>query len=138
MRRMIRGILSLLLAFLGAGISFAENPIQLEPTTEEKCLDILRTALDSEEFWPSMHAAEAMTLAGHGEEIREDLESRLESEKDDQHRCGLARELVRSGDRSMVAVLIDVLNSEDPYGHVHACESLYKVNEIGDGEAIRR
>ncbi|MCB9768270.1 MAG: exo-alpha-sialidase [Candidatus Omnitrophica bacterium] len=37
-----------------------------------------------------------------------------------------------------MAILIDVLESEDPHGHVHACESLYKVNEIGDGEAIRR
>ncbi|MCB9768271.1 MAG: hypothetical protein H6752_08765 [Candidatus Omnitrophica bacterium] len=81
MRRMIRGILSLLLAFLGAGISFAENPIQLEPAIEAKCLEILRSALRSEEFWPSMHAAEAMTLAGHGEEIRETLESRLEAKK---------------------------------------------------------
>ncbi|MCA9438945.1 MAG: HEAT repeat domain-containing protein, partial [Candidatus Omnitrophica bacterium] len=61
-----------------------------------------------------------------------------ETEADDQHRCGVARELVRAGDRSKISILIDILNSEDPYGHGHACESLYKVNEIGDGQSIRR
>lgn len=112
--------------------------ITLSPETRQKCLDVLREALRSEEFWPSMHAAEALTLAGKGDEVRHFLEPKLKTEKDDQHRCGLARELVRAGDRSKAAIMFQILAGKDSYGHVHACESLYKVNELGDGILIRR
>jgi len=112
--------------------------ITLSPETRQKCLDVLREALRTEEFWPSMHAAEALTLAGKGDEVRHFLEPKLKTEKDDQHRCGLARELVRAGDRSKAAIMFQILAGKDSYGHVHACESLYKVNELGDGILIRR
>ena len=109
----------------------------LDAATRTKCLAILREAVLVDEFWPSMHAAEALTLAGYGGEVRPLLEPKLATEKDDQHRCGLARELVRAGDRSKAAVMLDILGGEDGYAHVHACESLYKVNEIGDGRLMR-
>ncbi len=35
-------------------------------------------------------------------------------------------------------VLTDVLASPDPHGHVHACESLFKVRQIGDGALLRQ
>lgn len=47
-------------------------------------------------------------------------------------RRGLARELFRAGDIATLAVLVAVLSSPDPSGHVHAAESLFKVGEIGD------
>jgi sialidase-1 len=50
----------------------------------------------------------------------------------------LARELVRAGDRDKAQVMLDILAGDDPYGHVHAAESLYKVDEIGDGKAMKR
>ena len=84
-----------------------------------------------------MHAAEALTLAGGGAEVRSLLEPKLKTEQDDQHRCGLARELMRAGDRSKSAIMLDILSGSNPYGHVHACESLYKLNEIGDGTLMR-
>ncbi|MCF6311840.1 MAG: exo-alpha-sialidase [Verrucomicrobiales bacterium] len=87
----------------------------------------------NDNFWPSIHACEALTLAGHGDEVTKFLTPKLKTEKDDQHRVGLARELVRAGDRSKAAIMFDILAGKDPHGHVHACESLYKVNEIGDG-----
>lgn len=102
------------------------------------CLDVLREGVRSDEFWPSIHAAEALTLAGHGEEVRELLEPKLKTETDDQKRCGLSRELVRAGDHSKAAVMLRILAGDDEYGHVHAAESLYKVWEIGDGVAMRR
>jgi sialidase-1 len=85
-----------------------------------------------------MHAAEGLTLGGHGADVLRALPSRLTVDRDDQRRCGLARELVRAGDRSCVSVLLDILAGDDPHGHIHAAESLYKVCEIGDGEALRR
>lgn len=118
----------------------ADSPtpkIKLSPETEKRCLEVLREAIYSDEFWPSMHAAEALTLAGKGNEVRQIIEPKLKTEKDDQHRCGLARELVREGDRSKAAIMLQILAGKDPHGHVHACESLYKVNELGEGILIR-
>lgn len=107
------------------------------PEVRERCLVVLREGLKSDEFWPAMHAAEALTLDGHPDEVRQALEPKLPAEEDDQRRCGLARELVRAGDRVKRAVLLDVLAAEDDYGHTHAAESLFKVAEVGDGELLR-
>ena len=113
------------------------SAIQLIDATRTKCLKLLRKAARGSEFWPSIHAAEALSLAGHGDEVRKLLEPKLKTERDDQRRCGLARELVRAGDRAKTAVMLDILGGSDPHGHVHACESLYKVNEIGNGRMFR-
>ena len=116
----------------------AEEIISLTEQQRNQCLRILREGLRSDEFWPSIHAAEALTLAGKGEEVRDYLEPKVPSETDDQKLCGLARELVRAGNRSHAKIMLDILDKEDTYGHTHAAESLFKVNEIGDGVAMRR
>jgi len=130
-----------LISFYQSALVMANEPqaakIKLSPETEARCLEVLREAIRSDEFWPSMHAAEALTLAGKGAEVRLIVEPKLKTEKDDQHRCGLARELVRAGDRSKAAIMFQILAGKDPHGHVHACESLYKVNELGNGVLIR-
>ncbi|MFC1596499.1 HEAT repeat domain-containing protein [Planctomycetota bacterium] len=126
-----------LLAGAAAAQAAQPGPLDLSAENEARCVKILRDALESDAFWPSMHAAEALTLAGHGDEVRTALKPRLPTETDDQHRCGLARELVRAGDLSRVDVLLTILARDDPYGHVHAAESLYKVNQTGDGRLLR-
>lgn len=130
----------LLLVILGVpmGLVNANDRFELSDELRARCLKTLREGLNSDEFWPAMHAAEGLTLAGHGDEVRECLEPKLPTEKDDQRRCGLARELVRAGDRDKTQVMLDILAGSDPYGHVHAAESLYKVDEIGDGKAMKR
>jgi sialidase-1 len=110
----------------------------LSPELRERCVLVLEQALKSEEFWPSMHAAEALTQAGHVEEVRSALKGRLATEKDDRKRCGLARELVRAGDRTPLPVLFEILEKSDLDGRVHAAESLYKLGETGDGELLRK
>lgn len=112
--------------------------IQLSDNNRAKSLEVLRAGLRSDEFWPSMHAAEGLTLGGYGDEVVAFLEPKLPSEKDDQQRCGLARELVRAGKREYAQVMLDILASDDPHGHVHAAESLFKVGELGDGSIMRR
>ncbi len=114
-----------------------QDTISLSPEMRKRCLDTLRKALRSEEFWPSMHAAEALTQAGHGDETLAALRGRLDHETDDQRRCGLAREQVRAGDRALVPVMLDILAKPDAYGHTHAAESLYKVADVGDGRRLR-
>jgi sialidase-1 len=112
------------------------------PQLEDRCLDVLRRGLAGladkpETFWPAMHAAEALTLAGHGAEVVTLLRERLPAEQDHQRRCGLAREIVRAGPRGPLAVLFATLADQDSHGRVHAAESLYKVAEIGDGRQMR-
>lgn len=120
--------------------TFIPQPRQLELSAEvrERALLILRDALRGDEFWPAMHAAEGLTLAGHGTQVIEFLEPKLPLEQDDQRRCGLARELVRAGQRDRAAIMLAMLASENPHGHIHAAESLYKVDVIGDGNALRQ
>lgn len=112
--------------------------LQLADETRNRCMEVLREGLVSEDFWPAMHAAEALTLAGYGDEVVASLETRLSLETDDQRRCGLARELVRAGRKDYAVVMLEILAGEDPHGHVHAAESLYKVGQVGDKTALRR
>jgi len=85
-----------------------------------------------------MHAAEGLTLGGQGLEVVEYLTPKLTTETDDQHLCGIAREIVRAGDRSAVQIMLNILAGENNYGHVHAAESLFKVFDIGDGQSMQR
>ena len=125
--------------FLSAADSAARpTAAALAPALKEQCLQIIRDGMRGEEFWPSIHAAEALTLAGHGEEVRRFLQPKLKTEKDARHRCGLARELVRAGDRAYASILLDASAGKDSYPHIHAAESLFKVGEIGDGLSLRQ
>ncbi len=115
----------------------SDESIELSAELRQRCIDVLRAGFGAEEFWPSMHAAEALTLAGYGEEVRAGLLKRAPHVTDDQQRCGIARELVRAGDRTQAATLLEILSKPDDYAHTHAAESLYKVYEIGDGTQLR-
>ena len=74
----------------GGAASAGESRAQLAPAVRQRCLTVLETGLRSKEFWPSMHAAEALTQAGRGEVVLNALKGRIETEKDDQRKCGLA------------------------------------------------
>lgn len=121
-----------------SGIAQEPPRISLDAQTQDRCLKVLREGLHGDEFWPSMHAAEALTLGGHSTEVIEFLTPKLKSETDDQHLCGIAREIARAGDRSSLSVMFNILEGANNYGHVHAAESLFKVFEIGDGIAMRK
>lgn len=111
--------------------------IKLDAATRQQCVSVLQQGLHGDDFWPSIHAAEGLTLGGYTEEVIRYLRPKLQQETDDQRRCGIARELVRAGQRQYARVMLDILAGSDPHGHVHAAESLYKVIEIGDGTAMR-
>ena len=111
--------------------------LRLDPATRERCREILRMGMHSDEFWPAVHAAEGLTLAGGGTEVVATLQKRLSGERDEQRRCGLARELVRAGDRGSLPILFEILADRRSSGRVHAAESLYKLGEAGDGKLLR-
>jgi sialidase-1 len=112
-----------------------EMDVKLKPEVRERCLKVLREGLKSDEFWPAMHAAEALTYTGQTEEVLAALAKRTAA--DDQQRCGLAREAVRAGDAEKAMMLLAILADEKSIGRVHAAESLFKVNQIGDGKALK-
>ena len=134
-------IITLVVATL-APTAFAEKSkapqISLSKELQQRCLKVLRDGMKSDEFWPAIHAAEGLTLAGKGDEVRKFLEPKLATEKDDQRRCGIVRELVRAGDCSKGPIMLDILAKKDPHGHIHACESSYKVGQVGDGKLMRK
>jgi sialidase-1 len=131
------GIMGLSLLGMAASAADRQQPVPLDPAVQKKCLEVLRAGLASDEFWPAMHAAEALTLAGQGAEVRAALAPKLPQETDEQRRCGLVREMVRAGDRRPLPHLWKILADEQSNGRVHAAESLYKVGELDDGKRMR-
>ena len=116
----------------------ARTSIELTPQQIERCRQILEEGLRSDEFWPSIHAAEGLSIGGFGETVRRHLEPKLSTKLDDQQRCGVSRELMRAGNRQRGKLMLDILAGKADFGHVHAAESLYKLEEIGDGVAMRK
>lgn len=110
-----------------------------EADARAACLAVLHEGLaqHATHFWPAMHAAEALTLAGEGETTRAALAPLLRTETDAQKRCGLARELVRAGDDAPLSVLLGILRDRDPHGHVHAAESLFKLRWCAEPDLLR-
>jgi sialidase-1 len=129
-------LLIVLVPFWGSLSAAAQEKAPLDDALRERCLGILRAGLASDEFWPAMHAAEALTLAGEQDEVLAALAKR--SAMDDQQRCGLAREAVRAGDRTKIAELLEILVRPGSIGHTHAAESLFKVAEVAGGESLRQ
>jgi len=128
-----RGLIALVFMIAFHAACVAQDAGALRP----QCIAVLRDALGSDEFWPSMHAAEALTLAGEGETVRKALGPLLGKETDDQRRCGLARELVRAGEAQRARVMLQILANKESKGRIHAAESLFKVGQTGDGTALR-
>ena len=75
--------------------ALAADITPLEPALRDRCLSVLRAGLRSDEFWPAMHAAEALSLAGQGTEVLAELPRRTPA--DDQQRCGPLPQLRREG-----------------------------------------
>lgn len=137
----LRSLILLISAITGTVASADESDRYvaqpLSADLRDRCHEILRTGLQSEEFWPAMHAAEALTLADCQEEVIDALRARVTGEKDDQHRCGLARELVRAGEYKDADTLFRILGDLKSTGRTHAAESLYKIGTLGDGRLLQ-
>ena len=140
---LVGATVSLLVSGVGEGQRvIAQAPkalrIELPEAVQQRCREVLLSGVKSDEFWPAMHAAEALTLIGQTQAVHAELQRRRATEADQQRRCGLAREAVRAGDRTQLPILFEVLAADDAYGHTHAAESLYKIAEVGDGGLLRR
>ena len=114
-----------------------DGALTFDPALRWRCIKILRDGLRSDEFWPSMHAAEALTQVGFGHVVLFALRDRLGKETNEQSQCGLAREQVRAGKPELAQVMLSILPNKESKARIHAAESLYKVRQIGDGNALR-
>jgi len=138
----LHGVLSTLLCACPAATTnllaqSAPSTYQLPQAMKSRCVAILNQAIHSEDFPTAIHAAEALTRAGRGHEVTAPFTQRLADETDDRKKCVWARELARAGDQSKLGVMLNILSQPDPYAHIHAAESLYKVDGIGDGTSLR-
>lgn len=118
--------------------SAAVNAFNLDDNIREYALAILRDGLHDEDYAPSLHAAEGLTLAGYADEIFPVFETKLMNERTDAQRAGIAREIARAGDLSKIELLSDILSKNDPSSRIAAAEGLYKLGEIGDLGAMKR
>ncbi len=132
-----QSLLLVVVAVLCAGCAGmqADNKPVTDPLMQ-RCESVLIEGLHGDEFWPSMHAAEALTLLGREELARNRLEQQLPETTDPQHRVGVARELVRAGDADKLTLIIDALKDELSNARVHAAETLLKLSEIGERQAL--
>jgi sialidase-1 len=122
---------------LASALALAAAPVRFPADLRVRAIKQLRQGFAAEEFWPSMHAAEGLALAGFGASVAYELRPRIAKETDDQHRCGLARETIRGGDATPVPVLATVLRNTASNGRIHAAESLFKVGQTGDAKVLR-
>ena len=109
----------------------------LTANMHDKCMEVLREGLHSNEFWPSVIASEGLIRAGYGFEAMSVLEKKLEQETGDVYRTGLARALVRSGNRNGVVLLQDILLSGDQTAKIEAVKSMFYVADVADESLLR-
>lgn len=135
MMRLWIGFALLSILFLEPGCCFHYQKRKCDPQEQavySRCQKILIEGLMSEPFWPRMHAAEGLTATGKSDVVLSFLPAMLLVEEDDRKRCGLARELIRAGDESKIDILTEILAEPESNGRIHAAESLFKVQRIGD------
>jgi HEAT repeat protein len=102
-----------------------------------RCLAVLREGLNGDEFWPVIYAAETLTDASYTFEVLPVLHARLENETDLRNRAGIARALIRAGERHALVELQDILLTDDTEARVLAAEALFLLRDLADVELVR-
>eukprot|EP00899_Mesostigma_viride_P025614 jgi/Mesvir1/6237/Mv00915-RA.1 len=110
----------------------------VDPSTRELCLSLLRDQLKrwQTDFWPSMHAAEALTRARHAHEVDDFLSHLALLVPTDEMRVGVARERARAGRQEYIAAIVDALKQPNNTAHSQAAESLLKLGDVGQGRGV--
>ncbi len=127
--------LAVLTGMLGMGCKTAAPPPEVYLLTAnmyERCMQVLRAGLNDEEPWTAIHAAEALTGARYGFEVRPVMLDALAVVGDAPVRAGLLGELVRSGDIDSILLLQDILLEPEAEAHVEAARALFEIGIIAD------
>ena len=108
----------------------------LTANTFDQCLNILREGLHSDEFWPSIHASEALTDAGYGFEVVPILQNKLETEQDDVYRAHIAKVLLRNRRQNAIVILQDILMTTNEAAQLEALKSMFYEASVADTAII--
>ncbi|HUT25690.1 MAG TPA: sodium/solute symporter [Sumerlaeia bacterium] len=83
-------------AIVGAQENSAQPP-RVTPELRERCVKVLRDALQNEERWVKVHAAEHLLALGYPQDVREAFEAELAAHGEEpQYRIGVWRVLART------------------------------------------
>ena len=107
----------------------------------DKSLQILRDGLHSDEFWPSIHAAEAMIDAGYGFEVTPVLYDKLKTEREEVYRASIAKALIKSGQQEGIVILQDIMLGSNEAAQLESLKGLFYEVTVADtaivGQLIR-
>lgn len=128
--------LSLLLIFVllsGCGSAKVPQPAYLiTGNTHTRCIQILKEGLQSNEYWPSIYAAEALIQANFEFDAQPVLESRLQNEVDSRRQAGYLRALLPLAPNGSLIQLQNIVLGSDPAASVLAAEAMFYYGRIGD------
>ncbi|MBX2822179.1 MAG: hypothetical protein KTR29_20965 [Rhodothermaceae bacterium] len=102
----------------------------------DKSLQILREGLHSDEFMPSVYAAEAMIDAGYGFEAIPVLREKLKKEGVDVYRARIARALVKGRQQDGVILLQDIILGNDEEAQIESLKGLFYEAYVADTSIV--
>ena len=122
---------SLFLAGCGS-VAIPPGSYLMTGNVHQRCLEVLREGLNSDEFWPSIHAAESLIKAEYAFEARPILLKGIENERDNRRIAGYARALIPTDHNLAIISLQDILLSNDIEARILAAEAMFKTATVGD------
>ena len=108
----------------------------LRANVHDKCTSTLREALNSDEFWPSIHAAEALIDAGYGFDAVPVLREKLDKETQPVYQAGLAKALLRGGQKEAIVILQDIILGQDEAAREEAVRGMFHIATVADTSII--
>ena len=102
----------------------------------DKSLQILREGLHSDEFMPSVYAAEAMIDAGYGFEAIPVIREKLKKEGVDVYRAGLGRALVKGRQQDGIILLQDIMLGNDEEAQTESLKGLFYEVSVADTSIV--
>ena len=102
----------------------------------DKSLQILREGLHSDEFMPSVYAAEAMIDAGYGFEAIPVIREKIKKEGVDVYRARLARALVKGRQQDGIILLQDIILGNDEEAQIESLKGLFYEVSVADTSIV--
>ncbi len=112
------------------------EPYLLTANQHEKCMEVLREGLHSDEFWASIYAGEALVRNEYSFDVTPLFRERLAEEQDAQKRAAYASVLTRSGDTDALIELQDVLLTNDIEAQILAAQGMFRTASVADAQLL--
>lgn len=110
----------------------------LTGNVHQQCIEVLREGVQGDEFWPSIHAAEALIREDYGFEAIPVLRERMGREEDRRRIAGYARALAADDPNQSIVALQDILLSGDLEARILAAEAMFRKGIVGDPSILEQ